>query len=86
VLALVAPSVCGAVDIKAFDALSHRHTAGVHLRAFCAIYVFVFQMILGRERGKRAARRALYELCWRFSGRNTYSASGWTGRLFYKEC
>ena len=86
VLAVVAPSVCGAVDIKAFDALSNRHTVGVHLRAFCAIYVFVFQMILGRERGKRAARRALYELCWRFSGRNTYLASGWTGRLFYKEC
>lgn len=86
VLAAVKPSVCGAVDMKVFDELSHRHTVGAPLRALRAIYVFPFQMILGRERGKRAARRALYELSWRLFGRNTYSASGWVGRLFYEEC
>jgi len=86
VLDAVAPGVCGAVDMQAFDALARRHTAGVFLCAFRAIYTFPFQLILGRERGMRAARRALYELSWRFFGHHTYMASGWVGRLFYTEC
>jgi spore maturation protein CgeB len=86
VLYAVAPGVCGAVDMQAFDAVVRRHTAGVFLCAFRAIYTFPFQLILGRGRGMRAARRALYELSWRFFGQGTYMASGWVGRLFYKEC
>lgn len=86
VLDAVAPGFCGAVDMQAFDALARRHTAGVFLSAFRAIYTSPFQMFLGRERGMRAARRALYELSWRFCGHNTYTVSGWVGRLFYKEC
>lgn len=85
-LAFVEPGVCGVVDMQAFDVLAHRHRVGVVLRIFRTIYAFPFQMIWGRKRGTRAARRTLYELSWRIFGRKTYMASGWTGRLFYKDC
>jgi hypothetical protein len=32
-----------------------------------------------------AARRFVFELSWRFAGARTYSASGWAGRMFYRE-
>lgn len=86
VLAAVAPGACGTVDMQAFDALARRYPAGAVLRTFRVIYTFPFRLIWGRERGMRAARRALYELSWRIFGRKTYTASGWIGRLFYKEC
>jgi spore maturation protein CgeB len=86
VLTAVGPGVCGTVDMQAFDLLARCHPAGIFLRVFRLVYAFFFQLILGRKRGIRAARRVLYELSWRIVGRKTYMASGWVGRLFYKEC
>lgn len=86
VLAAVGTGTCGAVDMHAFDAFACRHSAGALLRTVRNVYALPFILIWGRERGMRAARRALYELSWRVFGRKTYLASGWTGRLFYKEC
>lgn len=86
VLAAVGTGACGAVDMQAFDAVARRHPVRALLRVFRSIYALPFMLIWGPKRGMRAARRALYELSWRVRGRKTYLASGWTGRLFYKEC
>lgn len=86
VLAAVGTSTYGAVDMQAFNAFARRHSVGMLLQVFRSIYALPFMLIWGRKRGMRAARRALYELSWRMRGRKTYLASGWTGRLFYKEC
>jgi len=42
-------------------------------------------VIWGEEKGRRVARRILYEFSWRVVGKKTYTASGLPGRLFYKE-
>jgi spore maturation protein CgeB len=55
------------------------------LRLLRAILVSTFSLAFGRRRGARAARRFLFELSWRIAGARTYSASGWPGRIFYRE-
>lgn len=86
VLAVVGTSTFSSVDMQAFDVLARRYPAGLMLRAFRNIFALPFMLIWGRKRGMRAARRALYEFSWRVRGRKTYLVTGWTGRLFYKEC
>jgi spore maturation protein CgeB len=49
------------------------------------ILIFLFSAIFGSERGPRAARRFLFELCWRLCKDNVYSSKGIPGRIFYKE-
>jgi spore maturation protein CgeB len=61
----------------------HRPTFG--LRVLKAILVFPLSLLFGKRRGARAARRLLFELSWRVAGAKTYRASGWPGRLFYRE-
>jgi spore maturation protein CgeB len=41
--------------------------------------------VFGRDRGRRAARRLVYEMAWRCQGETAYSAGGWTGRMFFRE-
>ena len=38
--------------------------------------------VWGAQRGRRAARRLWFEVCWRVSGKSAYSAGGLPGRLF----
>lgn len=47
--------------------------------------VSVFELVFGKVRGPRVARRVLFELSWRFAGETTYCAKGLPGRLFYAE-
>jgi len=62
-----------------------RHRFGFFLKAIRLALVLPCSMIWGKARGRRAARRILFEISWRLFPRITYSAAGWPGRLFYKE-
>jgi spore maturation protein CgeB len=69
----------------ALDALAARHAPTPLLGALRSALVCPATLLFGRQRGPRAARRLLFELCWRLAGRWTYTAAGWPGRLFYRE-
>lgn len=73
------------IDWPSFEAAARRHSIGLLLYALRGIAVFVAQLIWGRQRGPRAARRIMFELSWRLCGKRTYAAAGWPGRMFYKE-
>ena len=73
------------IDFERFDALEKVHRAGTSLRLFRKVFLLPFLLVWGEKRGPRAARRFLFEISWRLAGKRTYSASGWPGRLFYKE-
>jgi spore maturation protein CgeB len=62
-----------------------RHRGNAWLRLLRGAVAGPLSLIFGAERGRRAARRLLYELSWRFAGEATYRASGWPGRLFFRE-
>jgi spore maturation protein CgeB len=68
-----------------FEAAANRHQFGLGMKAVRAILVRCAGLIWGERRGPRAARRMTFELSWRLAGARTYSASGWPGRMFYKE-
>jgi spore maturation protein CgeB len=74
-----------AIDWGAFAEAQHAHEIGTGLNALRGVLVALCRPIWGRSRGPRAARRVLFELCWRLAGRWTYTAAGWPGRLFYRE-
>ena len=75
----------GRLDLLAFENICQRHHAGLFLRIFSALIRFPCILIWGRQRGPRAARRLLFEVCWRFFGARVYSARGMPGRLFYHD-
>lgn len=54
-------------------------------KMFRLILCLPFIVIFGKIRGKRAARRFLFEVSWRISGKKTYSVKGLPGRLFYEQ-
>jgi spore maturation protein CgeB len=78
-------SVATAVDWRAFEVFTAAYQHGPGLGLLRRLMTFVPNLIWGRERGARAARRLLFELSWRVNGKLTYSAGGWPGRLFYRE-
>jgi spore maturation protein CgeB len=67
------------------DRLSERHRPRLAMHLLRAMLVAPLSLIFGPRRGARAARRILFELSWRVAGAKTYSASGWPGRIFYRE-
>jgi spore maturation protein CgeB len=71
--------------VKDLSMLAAKHRPSRPLRLLRAILVSTFSLAFGRRRGARAARRFLFELSWRIAGARTYSASGWPGRMFYRE-
>ena len=73
------------VDWAAFEELARAHAAGPLLRLLRGLLVAPCVLLWGGLRGRRAARRALFEASWRLAGRRTYTARGWPGRLFYRE-
>lgn len=68
-----------------FSELRCRHEIGWFLRAIKQILVKTFTVFFGSRRGSRAARRLVYELSWRLSGKRTFTSSGIPGRMFYRE-
>ena len=73
------------IDMQMFSVIEKKHQVGIALRLFGQLWRLPFILLWGKVRGPRAARRLMFELSWRLMGRKTYSASGWTGRLFYLE-
>lgn len=71
------------IDMVAFEAIAKRHRVSPGLALLRKLLLLPFVALWGKERGPRAARRFLFEMCWRVAGRKTYTASGWPGRLFY---
>ncbi len=69
-------------DVTTFECLEQMHGIGRLLKIFRAILVTPCMLIWGRKRGPRAARRLLFELSWRLSGKKTFTASGLPGRIF----
>lgn len=73
------------IDFDRFETVAKTHAVSSLLQCFKALLVTPCLVIWGKKRGARAARRFLFELSWRLAGEKTYTASGWPGRLFYKE-
>ncbi|HEX4329443.1 MAG TPA: glycosyltransferase [Burkholderiales bacterium] len=73
------------IDWPEFERHSRAHIPGPGLRLLRWLLVTPCVLVWGRTRGRRAARRILFELSWRLVGRRTYTAAGWSGRLFYRE-
>ena len=57
-----------------------RHAAAIRLTG--ELLSGSLRKLWGEEKGRRIARRMLFELSWRLSGARTYSAAGLPGRLF----
>ena len=74
-----------AVPASSFAVACQHHRVGFLLKLLRGLLVLPCVAIWGISRGPRAARRILFEISWRLFGAKTYSASGWPGRLFYKE-
>jgi spore maturation protein CgeB len=73
------------LDFGKFDEIEGMYRTGLLLKIFKQLLLLPCVMIWGKAKGRRAARRLLFELSWRLVGKKTYSVSGWPGRLFYKE-
>jgi len=73
------------IDFECFEVFAAQHRTSMMLRMFGKILQAVCTLFWGSQRGPRAARRLLFEVSWRLTGRKTYTVSGWPGRLFYFE-
>ncbi len=78
------PALCR-IDFSAFSAFVKAHKAGWALKTFKLCLLVPCVILVGRMRGPRLARRLMFETSWRLFRRQTYSASGIPGRLFYQE-
>jgi spore maturation protein CgeB len=58
------------------------HRPSFFLRALRLLLYGPCRLVWGPLRGRRAARRLVYELSWRLAGRKTYTSAGWPGRMF----
>ncbi len=74
-----------AIDWPEFESAACRHRFGSSLKLLRTVIVVCASLFWGRQRGARAARRIVFELSWRLCGAHTYAASGWPGRMFYRE-
>ncbi len=75
---------CGFAETEIAD-MKAAHAPGAFLKLLRAILVGPLALLFGSRRGRRAARRLLFELSWRLAGARTYGVRGWPGRLFYEE-
>jgi spore maturation protein CgeB len=71
------------IDWLAFERVQQSHKMGWELRTLRNINTRLCSLIWGKKRGVRAARRLVFEFSWRLAGKQTYSASGWPGRMYY---
>ena len=74
-----------AVDFVKFGAILKMHDTSWSAKLLRFALLAPCIAVWGGIRGPRAARRFLFEISWRVFGRKTYSASGWPGRIFYRE-
>lgn len=77
-------SVQWSLSLTAIDQEVRRHRDNRFIAWVRPVLVGPLSLFFG-ARGVRAARRLLFELSWRFVGESTYRASGWPGRVFFRE-
>lgn len=65
-----------------FAVAAARHRPTALLKLTRSILLAITRVLFGAERGRRAARRLVFELSWRLAGRRTFTAAGLPGRLF----
>jgi spore maturation protein CgeB len=65
-----------------FDTALSAHQMTRILKLLRLLLVGISNLIWGRTRGPRAARRLVFEVSWRFLGEKTFTASGLPGRMF----
>jgi spore maturation protein CgeB len=80
-----APVQANRTSETALAVFAAKHRPGPALRFLRALLVPPLSLLFGGQRGPRAARRLLFELSWRMAGAKTFSATGWPGRIFYRE-
>lgn len=68
-----------------FDLAAMDHKRGIVLTLIRNILIMIGMIFFGKEKGKRFARRLVYEFSWRVFGADTYRAKGIVGRMFYSE-
>ena len=65
-----------------FDQAKRNHRSSWHLSVIKWILTRCCRLIWGEERSAAIARRIAFEVSWRLSGRHTFTAQGWFGRMF----
>lgn len=70
------------LQISNFDKVIARHKITPLLKITRNLIRSLAILIFGKQKGARAARRLVYEISWRFFGRQTFTSSGFPGRLF----
>ena len=67
---------------EAFSQAIERYQNTLAVKPLSQLLASACSAVWGRDRGQRAARRALFELSWRVLGKRTFAARGLPGRLF----
>jgi spore maturation protein CgeB len=74
-------SPCSTLPLVQADwTLSARQS--ISLKFIRRLTVFWGYVFFGRIRGKRAAKRLIFELSWRLQGARAFSSKGWPSRIF----
>lgn len=73
------------IDFEQFETIAKSYRSHTLLYLLKYLLLLPCLLIWGKQRGPRAARRFLFEFSWRFLSKKTYSATGWPGRIFYKQ-
>jgi len=68
-----------------FDLIIKNNNSNWLLKFFKTCLITIGSIIFGKEKGKRFARRVVYEFSWRIFKENTYKSKGIVGRMFYNE-
>jgi len=66
-----------------FESVVAKHTKKPFLNIFKYFLIAIGSLIFGRQKGRKFARRVVFEIEWRIRRHKTYDSSGWTGRMFY---
>jgi spore maturation protein CgeB len=71
--------------VPAMPILERRHRLTAPLKFLRTLLIGLGSLLFGQARGRRAARRLIFELSWRLAGQHTFTAAGWPGRMFPHE-
>jgi spore maturation protein CgeB len=62
--------------------LTYSVQQSVPLGVIRYLMFFLGSLLFGRSKGRRAAKRLIFELSWRLQGVRAFSAKGWSSRIF----
>jgi spore maturation protein CgeB len=75
-------SVSSTVSLVRTDlTFSERQSAPLNIIRY--LTSFLGSLLFGRNKGKRAAKRLIFELSWRLQGVRAFSSKGWSSRIFH---